>query len=469
MLVCAGIGALEGRDGMDFLVPGLVVLGLGLILFGLSTRSDTPNPLVNPTTGLFAVTAAWLAASAAGTIPFLLADTFTSPIDGFFEAMSGFTTTGASLIADVESQSDAILLWRSISQWLGGVGIVVLIVAVAPISGPGLQRAFYAEASGVEADRLTPRIVDTAKIIAGIYLVLSLAAVVAFVVGGMTLFDAVNHSMAALSTGGFSTKNLSFGAFDSTLQLIAIVFMLLGGINFAFYWRAIKGRSVRPQAIEVVAFLLLTLLFIIAIAISLWLTKEETGVGQIFLDSGFTVASIITTTGFTSVDFDAWNSFARTLILLIMFVGACAGSTAGGIKVIRILLLGQSASQELQRQIKPTAIRVLRIGSRVFSEDVRRAVLGFFLIYVGVYVAGVILLTLGGLDPLSSISAATATLNCVGPGIAEVGALDNYEALSPFNRVVASFLMLSGRLEVFTVVALLIALVSRLREAIPAR
>jgi len=469
MLVCAGAGAVQGRDGMEFLVPGLVFLGIGLILFGLGTAADRSTPLINPVAGLFAVTSAWLAAAVAGAVPLLLSGTFSSPIDGFFESMSGFTTTGATLIDDIEAQSDAVLLWRSISQWLGGVGIVVLVVAVAPISGPGIQRAFYAETSGVESDRLTPRIIDTAKIIAGIYVVLSLAAALAYLIAGMNPFEAINHAMTTLATGGFSTRNLSLGAFGTPVQLVAIFFMILGAINFAFYWRVIKGKSVRPQQTEVIAFLALLVLFTAAIAISLELNDDLAGIGKVLLDSGFTVTSIVTSTGYTTADFDAWNSFARIAILLMMFIGGCAGSTAGGMKVIRVLLLGRSAVQEMQRQVKPAAVRVLRIGSRVYSEEVRRAVLGFFLIYVVIYAVGVVLMAIGGLDPLSAVSAATATLNIIGPGIAEVGALDNYSALSDFNRIVACFLMLTGRLEIFTVVVLLAAAASRLREAIPAR
>jgi len=469
MLICAGAGAIQGRDGMEFLVPGLVFTGIGLILFGLGTAADRSTPLVNPVAGLFAVTSAWLAAAVAGAVPLLLSGTFSSPIDGFFESMSGFTTTGATLIDDIEAQSDAVLLWRSISQWLGGVGIVVLVVAVAPISGPGLQRAFYAETSGVESDRLTPRIIDTAKIIAGIYVVLSLAAALAYLIAGMNPFEAVNHSMTTLATGGFSTKNLSMGAFGTPVQLVAIFFMILGAINFAFYWRVIKGKSVRPQQTEVIAFLVILVLFVLAVAVSLRLADNVSGLGQTLLDSGFTVTSVITSTGYTTVDFDTWNSFARIAILLMMFIGACAGSTAGGMKVIRVLLLGRSAAQEIQRQVKPAAVRVLRIGSRVYSEEVRRAVLGFFLIYVVIYTLGIVLMAIGGLDPLSAVSAATATLNIIGPGIAEIGALDNYSALSDFNRIVACFLMLTGRLEVFTVVVLLAAAAGRLREAIPAR
>jgi trk system potassium uptake protein TrkH len=202
----------------------------------------------------------------------------------------------------------------------------------------------------------------------------------------------------------------------------------------------------------------------LAVGISLWLSGDATTPGRTVLDSVFSVTTVITTTGFTTADFDAWNSFARTTILLTMFIGACAGSTAGGIKVIRIILLGKASFQELQRQIKPNAVRVLRIGRHVYKEDVRRAVLGFFLIYVGVYVVGVLAMAAGGLDPLTAFSAAAATLNMVGPGLSEVGALENFEALSDFNRAVACGLMIAGRLEVFTVVALLAALWERARS-----
>ncbi len=398
-------------------------------------------------------------------MPLLLAGSFDSPLDAFFESVSGFTTTGATLLTDIEAQSQAVLVWRSLMQWLGGIGIVVLVVAIAPISGPGIQKAFYAETSSVTSDRLTPRIIDTAKIIAGIYLVLSLIAAVAYLAAGMGAFDAVNHSMTTIATGGFSTRNASIGAFDSVaIELVAVIFMIIGGINFAFYWRAIRGKGLRPQSSEVLGFLGFTLGISAAVAISLWLSGDATGFGSTALDSVFSVTTVITTTGYTTADFDTWNSFARSTILLSMFIGACAGSTAGGIKVIRVMLLGKSALQELQRQIHPTAVRVLRIGSHVYREDVRRAVLGFFLIYMIVYGFGVLAMAAGGLDPLTALSAASATLNMVGPGIGEIGAFESYQALSGFNRAVACVLMIAGRLEVFTVVALLAAFWERARS-----
>ncbi len=464
MLICALVGYTDGEAGSAFAIPGAVTSIIGLLLLASAFDPDRKSIAVTPVGGLLAVTLAWTLASATGVAPLLAAGAFDSALDAFFESVSGFTTTGATLLNDIEAQPDAVLVWRSLMQWLGGIGIVVLVVAIAPISGPGIQKAFYAETSSVTSDRLTPRIIDTAKIIAGIYLVLSLAAALAYLLAGMGPFDAINHSMTTIATGGFSTRSASIGAFDSNaIEIVAIVGMIIGGINFAFYWRAIRGKGLRPQSSEVIGFLAILSGISLAVGISLWLSDDATGFGRTALDSVFSVTTVITTTGYTTADFDGWNSFARTSILLIMFIGASAGSTAGGIKVIRVMLLGKAAFQELQRQVRPNAVRVLRIGTHVYREDVRRAVLGFFLIYLIVYAFGTLAMAAGGLDPLTALSASSATLNMVGPGIGEIGALESYEALSPFNRAVACVLMIAGRLEVFTVVALLAAAWDRLR------
>jgi trk system potassium uptake protein len=333
------------------------------------------------------------------------------------------------------------------------------VVAIAPVSGPGVQRAFYAETSGVTAERLTPRIIDTAKIIAAIYLGLSAAALIAYAVAGMGLFDAVNHSMTTIATGGYSTRTASIAAFDSlAIELIAIAFMVLSAINFAFYWRAVRRRPLLPQAAEVIAFLAILAAAIAAVSLSVWLSENAAGAGASLRDAGFSVTSIMTTTGYTTADFDSWNAFARVAILVLMSIGACAGSTVGGMKVIRVVLLGKSARQELDRQIQPAAVRVLRFGRHVYSEDVRRAILGFFLVYVLVYVAGSLAMAAAGLDVVTAIGSTAATLNIIGPGLGEVGAIDNYEALPTFGRALLPLLMIAGRLEVFTVVALLAAL-----------
>lgn len=464
MVACGVIGLTEGRDGVVFLACGAIGAILGYLLFRVSSAAEGRGRVIKPVSGLLAVTLAWVVASLFGAIPLILSGAIPDPIGAFFEATSGFTTTGATVIDDVDAQSDAVLLWRSLTQWLGGVGIVVLVVAVAPVSGPGLQRAFYAETSGIKQERLTPKLIDTAKIIAGVYLVLSIVGVIGFFVVGMSLFDAVNHSMATIATGGFSTRTDSMAAFGEPAQIMAIAGMILGSINFAFYWRLVTRNRVDVTLPEIKVYLIITVVMSALVSGVLIFGDKALGFGDGLLEGTFTVVSIITTTGFTVSDFDTWASFDKSLILLMTFIGACAGSTAGGIKVIRMMLLSKSAVQEAQKQLHPSAVRVLRIGKIVYSDDMRRAVMGYFIVYVVVYGAGVIAMTAGGLDVISAISASAATLNVTGPGLGEVGALENYGGLSPFNLLVSCFLMITGRLEVFTVVAIIVAVFQRFRE-----
>lgn len=462
MLAAALVGlAGDGREVPAFAVAGLAALLLGA--GGLWALPQVGTP-VHPTAGLGAVTLTWSVAAAVGAIPLLAAGTFDSPLDALFEAMSGFSTTGASLIPRVEAEPDAVLLWRSLTQWLGGVGIIVLIVAIAPTAAPGLLRYFYAEASGTDGGRLTPRIVDTAKIVGGIYVALSLAAGLGFLLAGMGVFDAANHAMTTLATGGFSTRTLSIAAFDSlAIELVAIVFMVAAGVNFALYWRLIKGRPLMPQLAEVRVYLSILAIATAAVTISLLLTDEAAGLDAL-REASFTVSSLGTTTGFTTADFDVWGGFARSVLILLMIAGGCAGSTAGGMKTIRVSLLARSAAQEIQRQTEPRRVTVLRMGGKVFSEAARSAVFGFFVVYVLVFVAGMIGLTASGLGSVSAIGGVAATLNGVGPGLGDLGGVENFTALSDGGRIVAIALMLAGRLELFSVVALLVALAGLARR-----
>jgi trk system potassium uptake protein TrkH len=460
MLISAVIGFVsDGREILAVAVPGAAALLVGASTMRVAAGRATPQLTIRPTSGFAAVTLAWVAAAAVGCVPLLVAGTLSSPLDAYFEAMSGFTTTGATLIADIEAQPDGVLMWRSMTQWMGGIGIVVLVVSIAPVSGPALQRAFYAEVSGVTAERLTPRIVDTAKIIAGIYLALSAAAAAAYLIAGMGLFDAVAHMFTTLATGGFSPRNDSIASFDSlAIELVAIVFMALAAINFAFYWRAIRGGPLRPQFAEVRAFLVILLVAIAAVAASLLIADNVTGVFEAIRQAAFSVTSITTTTGYTTADFDTWNEFARLGLLVLMFVGGCAGSTAGGMKVIRVILLGRIAEQEVTRQLQPSSVQVLRLGGRPFPELLRAAVLSFALIYALVFLVGSFALAMTGVDLATAISGTSATLNVIGPGLGDVGAVDNFTAIPAGGRAIGLVLMLIGRLEVFTVVALLAAL-----------
>ena len=467
MLVAAIVGLVgDEREILALVAPGLGGLALGAVTMRVAGGWASPGLTIRPTSGFAAVTLAWMAAAAIGAVPLLAAGTLSSPLDAYFEAMSGFTTTGATLIGDIEAQPDGVLMWRSMTQWLGGVGIVVLVVAIAPVSGPGLQRAFYAEVSGVTAERLTPRIVDTAKIIAAIYLALSAAAVVAYLVAGMGAFDAVAHMFTTLATGGFSPRNDSSAAVDSVaIELVVIVFMTLAAVNFAFYWRAIRGDPLRPQLAEVRAFLLILVVATGAVTVSLLVADDVAGVAEAARQAAFSVTSITTTTGYTTADFDGWNEFARLGLLVLMFVGGCAGSTAGGMKVIRIVLLGRIAKQEVAHQLQPSSVQVLRLGGRAFPEQVRAAVLGFGLVYLLIFLAGSFALTMTGVDLATAVSGTSATLNVIGPGLGDVGAVDNFTAVPAGARAVGIGLMLIGRLEVFTVVALLAALFQLGRRA----
>jgi trk system potassium uptake protein len=465
MLLAAGLGLLgDGREILDFAIPGLVALLIGATALRLSFGERRSRVALKPYLGFLAVALAWAGAAAAGSVPFLVAGVFTSPVDAYFEAMSGFTTTGATLIEDFD-QPDVVFWWRSLMQYMGGIGIVVLVVAIAPVSGAGIQRAFYAEVSGVTADRLTPRIIDTAKILAAIYLVLTGATVTVYLITGMSPFDALNHAMTSVSTGGFSPQADSIAAYDSVAVEVAVIaVMVLAGVNFAFYWRAIRGADLMPQLAEVRVYLGVLTVMIGALTASVLIAGDVAGFGEGLRGAAFSATTIMTGTGYVTADFDEWNDFARIAILGLMFSGACAGSTTGGIKVIRSTLLFKSVRQEIDRQIQPTAVKVLRLGGRTFSEQVRRAVLGFFLLYVIVYALGSLAMAATGVDPITALSAASTMVNIVGPGLGEIGATDSFAAIPTGGRVVGAILMLTGRLEIFTIVALLAPIFSRRRR-----
>lgn len=468
MLLVALLAAFgDGRELVPFLATGAAVATVGGVLILLGAGGDRNTTAFRPYFGFLAVTLAWTSAAMVGSIPFLLVGTFSSPIDAFFEATSGFTTTGATLLEDF-SQPDVIFWWRSLMQYLGGIGIVVLVVAIAPVSGSGIQKAFYAEVSGVTAERLTPRIIDTAKILAGIYGVITVAALIAYLAVGLDLFDAANHTMTTVATGGFSTEPFSIGGFDSVgVEMVALGFIIISGVNFAFYWRAIKGGKLMPQLAEVRIYLIIIAVMITAVTTSVLLSDDVAGgFWDSLRESAFSVTTVMTGTGYVNSDYDEWNNFARVTFLFLMFTGACAGSTAGGMKVIRIALLLKTARQELERQLRPNQVQVLRMGGQTFSEQVRRAVLAFFLLYVIVFVAGAVVMGSTGVDMVTALSGAATTLNIVGPGLGEIGAFDSFGAIPEPGRFVGALLMITGRLEVFTVVALL-APIFRLRPNMP--
>ncbi len=406
------------------------------------------------------VTLAWIVAALLGGVPFIIEGTFDSLLDSTFEAMSGFTTTGATLLSDMEAETPSILFWRSMTQWLGGIGIVVLFVAVAPVIGAGAARLLGAEVSGLTQTRLTPRIADTAKALLVIYLALSLAETIALLVVGMPLYNAVVHTFTTVATGGFSTKTASIGFYDSlAVEAVIVFFMVASGVSFSLYYLLYTRRSFDV----VLDRELLAYLGILVVAIfSMWGVLIFEGVyeasswGMALRDSAFSVVSVTTTAGFVTADFDKWETAAKLTLVLLMFIGGCAGSTAGGIKVIRVVVIIHTILQDIFRMVHPRGVTPLVVGGRMIPEGVRMAVLGLFAAWIALFGAASLLVAFQeNLTLTTSVTAVAATLNVIGPGLGQVGASESYEVVDPFGRVVLTVCMLLGRLEIFTALALL--------------
>ncbi len=443
----------------SFLLPATLMVAAGIVgIRAARSRGRAPEYVSNRDVYL-SVTLAWTLAALLGGTPFLVEGTFHSLLDSSFEAMSGFTTTGATLLSDIEAETPSILFWRSMTHWLGGIGIVVLFVAVAPLLGVGAARLIGAEMSGLTGPRLTPRIADTAKALIIIYLAISIAEIVALLLAKMPLYDAVIHTFGTVATGGFSNKTASVGFYESlAIEAIIGFFMVASGVSFSLYYLLYTRRRFN---VFLDRELLAYLGIVAAASIFVWGTLvlgDDYGAswGRAFRDSAFAVSSIITTTGFVTADFDRWDPAAKITLILLMFIGGCAGSTAGGIKVIRVLIIFRTILQDVFRMIHPRAVTPLQIGGRVVPETVRIAVLGLFAAWMGVFgIATFIVALQGELTPLSAATAVAATLNDVGPGLGQVGAAESYEIVDPLGRFVLTACMLLGRLEIFTVLALL--------------
>jgi trk system potassium uptake protein TrkH len=374
------------------------------------------------------------------------------PVDALFESMSGFTTTGASVLTDYD-QPHGIMFWRSLTHWFGGMGIIVLFIAVLRTLGSGAMRLFSAETPGPVPEKLTPRIRDTARNLWLIYAGLTLVEAIFLSAFGMDVFDAFCHSFATMATGGFSNLETSIAGFDSlAIELIIVVFMFVAGGNFALYYWVIRGQPSRlSKNPEFRTYALIMAAGVVIVAVSLLLAKSHFSIGHAFRESLFQVVSLQTTTGFVTADFNLWNPFAKMLLVLLMFVGGSAGSTAGGFKVARILVLGKSVRHELLRQLHPQAVLPLKIGGRIVPESIRANVLGYFVIYMLVAVVGALLVAMTNVDLVTAGTSVVATLNNIGPGLEAVGATMNYAFMDGFAKVVLIAMMVIGRLELFAI------------------
>src|ERR687898_175059 len=453
MLVPAAYSLLKAPDeAWVFWLPGVVVLALGAVLYYPTRRQ--PRSYVSRQSIFLMVVVCWLGVGLVGAAPFVLSGLM-GPVDALFNSMAGFTTTGAATLTP-EELSPALLLWRSLSQWIGGIGIIVLFVAIAPLAGFGATQLYTAEAATPVQERITPRIKSTVKVLAFVYGGLTLGSVVVLHLAGMETFDAVNYALSTVSTGGNSPHSNSVGAFDSWVVDLAItVGMVLGGTNFAIYYIAFRrglGRAVGNA--ELLTYLGVILASTLLITADLHASEHSASLALAFREALFQSASLTTGTGFSTTDWSAWPPFSVALLVLVMAVGGCAGSTAGGMKAIRLYLLSRNAAQEMFRLVHPRAVTPLVLGDRALPERLRVGVLSFFFVYVATMAVGTLLISLHQVPVGQAFGSVSASVNITGAFPGAAGTSQFYADLPATAKSILAILMLLGRLELFTVLVL---------------
>lgn len=440
-------------DFNAILISAAISANLGAIIWAL-TRKDKRE--LSKRDGYLIVTFGWIILGLTGALPFLFSGAIPSIPSAIFETISGYTTTGASILNDIEALPEGLMLWRSMTQWIGGMGIIVLTIALLPLFGAGGVELFMAEAPGPSSSKLHPKITDTAKRLWIIYVLLTFIETILLKFAGMSWLDAVNHSFTTMSTGGFSTKNASVAAFNSpAIEYIITAFMLVGGINFSMLYFIVKGVFQKVISNEEFkTYLGIIILFTLAITATLVGTTDR-DIEESFRHAVFQVVTIITTTGFSTANYAIWAPFAYMLILFLMFTGGSAGSTSGGVKILRHLIILKNGYMEFKRLLHPRGVIPVRINSRSVEQKTVYNVLAFFFIYLFVFIVGALVIAAFGHDIVTAAGASIACLGNIGPGIGGVDPTNNFAFFSEGAQLFLSFLMLLGRLELFTVLIIL--------------
>lgn len=443
------------RSGLWFLytILGTVVLG-ALMMVLPRPKSRT----IYAREGLVIVSLSWVVLSLVGALPFTLSGEIPYYLDAVFEMVSGFTTTGSSILPDVEALSHCMLIWRSFSHWLGGMGILVFMLAILNMEGGQAIHLLRAESPGPSVAKMVPRMVDSSKILYEIYFALTVIEIIFYLCGGMPLFDTLCNAFGTAGTGGFSIKGASLGAYDYYAQTVTTVFMLLFGVNFSIYFFLLRKKfGLVWHNSELRWYVCIVLGSILLITLNTASMKElYPRVYDAFHHAAFSVASVVTTTGYGTVDFNLWPEFSRVILCLLMIMGACAGSTGGGFKVSRIMILVQSAKAELRRLVKPHTVKVVKIDGKPMGQDAIRAVANYLIIYVLLFLVSVLLVALDNFDGSTTVTAVLATINNIGPGLGMVGPTGNFAAFSPLSKIVLCLDMLLGRLELYPMLVLMI-------------
>lgn len=466
-MLLSALVSLIYKDGVTFQIflAGIITLLVGVVSMVFTRRHKKE---INKREGYIVVSFGWVIMSLSGTLPYVLTESIPSFTNAFFETMSGYTTTGASILNDIEAVPKGILFWRSLTHWIGGMGIIVLAIAILPLLGIGGMQLFAAEAPGPSADKLHPRITDTAKRLWLIYFGYTAAETLLLSVAGMSFFDAINHSLCTLSTGGFSTKNVSIAYWNGQplIQYIIILFMFLAGTNFVLSYFAFKGRIQKViHDEEFKLYFKFIAIFTIIAAVIIYFRADISKSSIVhpmvwgeaesaFRHGLFQVLSVITTTGFVTADYTLWTPFLVVLFFGLMFLGGSAGSTSGGVKVVRHLILIKNSFLEFKRTLHPNAIIPVRYNNKAINRFIVFNVLAFFILYMLSFIIGALVFSMFEIDFKSAIGLSASTLGNVGPALGDFGPVNNYAALPPLAQWWACFLMLIGRLELFTVLIL---------------
>lgn len=439
----------QEADGWYFVMTIAVCLAVGIPLVWKKPK----NQIFLAADGFVTVSLSWIVLSIVGAVPFVISSYIPNPVDAVFEVVSGFTTTGASILTDVEALSHCMLFWRSFTHWIGGMGVLVFILCLLPMTGGSHMNLMKAESPGPSVSRLVPKVQSTAKILYGIYLGLTLTEMTILLISGMPAFDAVTLTFGTAGTGGFGVKNSSIADYTTFQQAVITVFMLLFGVNFNAYFLILMKKAGQAFKMEEVRWYLTVVALAITV-ITLNTVHMYDSAAMAFHHTAFQVASIITTTGYATVDFDLWPEISRTIMVMLMFFGACAGSTGGGIKVSRFILLVKTAVKELRLSLHPRSVVRVKMDGKVVENDVIRSLNVYIALYIFIFAASVLLVTLDGYDLTTNFTAVTATFNNIGPGLSKVGATCNYSLFSNFSKIVLIFDMLAGRLEIYPLLIL---------------
>lgn len=439
------------NDTIAFLATIIVMALLGLCMF----RIPVKNGNIYARDGFAIAAMAWIILSLFGALPFYLSGSIPSYVDAFFETVSGFTTTGSTILMEIESLPRGVIFWRSFTNWIGGMGILVMMLAVLPAAGASTVQMMKAESPGPDPGKLVPKIGQSAKILYIMYTVLTIILIILLLIGGMPLYDSLVHAFSAAGTGGFSSRNLSVGAYNSAyFEIVIAIFMFIFGVNFSLHYQALKSGIKNIFKDEEFRFYLFT--FMGAILLIAWNIYGSVfdNVWESFRHSLFQVSSIMTTTGFSSTNFDLWPAFSKTILVILMFTGASAGSTAGGIKCIRFVLLFKTIKREIWRIIHPRSVYMVKYGGKTVDSNILSGIMNYFFVYIVIFTFAFLIVSLDGFDFVSNFTAVAATIGNVGPGLGVVGPMGSFAGYSDLSKVVLSFTMLFGRLEIYPMLVL---------------